>query len=67
MPLIITSFASGIALAVAFPPDGFTSPSLVPWITTVGALILRRSLARLPEAMIAASWRAIPSELTPLS
>ena len=48
MPSISTSRAPGIASAVARPPDGVTSRSRVPWMTTVGALIvaqLRRAVA----------------------
>ena len=39
MPSIIISRAPGMARAVARPPEGLTSRSLVPWITSVGALI----------------------------
>ena len=36
MPLISTSFAPGIAFAVARPPDGRTSLSSAPWMTVAG-------------------------------
>ena len=58
MPGISSSFAPLIALAVARPPDGRTSLSALPWMTSVGAAIARRRLVRSPEARIAASWRA---------
>ena len=55
MPLIIISDASGIARAVARPPEGPTSLSALPWITSVGARMPCSSWVRSPEAMIAAS------------
>ena len=63
MPSISTSRAPGIALAVSRPPEGRTIRSLVPWITTVGAVIRRTSAVRSPAARIAASWRAPPGRV----
>ena len=40
-----------IAFAVARPPEGRTSVSASPWMTSVGALILRNRRVRLPEAI----------------
>src|SRR5215217_513815 len=56
-----------MARAVARPPDGRTSRSALPWMTSVGALIRRRSLTRLPADWIAASWRPEPAALAPRS
>ncbi len=39
MPSIIISSAPGIARAVARPPEGETSGSTLPWITSVGAVM----------------------------
>ena len=39
MPAIIISSAPGIARAVARPPEGATSGSAVPWMTSVGAVM----------------------------
>ena len=50
----------GSPRAVARPPEKPTSGSAVPWITSVGAVMRRSSGVRLPEAMIAASWRPGP-------
>ena len=63
MPGIVTSFAPGIASAVASPPDFTISGSSSPWITTVGALIERSASVRSPDAMIPASWRRNPTGL----
>src|SRR4051812_3406884 len=60
-----SSRAPGIALAVAFPPDGEISLSSLPWITTVGAVTRARRRLRLRSAVIAASWRPVPAMLTP--
>ena len=57
-PRSISSRAPGIARAVARPPDAGTIRSLLPWMTSVGAVIVRSSGVRSPEWMIAASWRA---------
>ena len=57
MPSIIISLAPGIAFAVALPPEGLIILSTVPWMTSVGALILPSFLVRSPEATIAPSWR----------
>jgi len=57
----------GMAFAVARPPEGETSLSFVPWITTVGTRIRARSVDRSPEAMIAASWRPEPAGSCPRS
>ena len=67
MPSISSSRAPGMARAVARPPDGGTSLSLVPWMTSVGATMVRSSGVRSPEAAIAASWRAVPAGLIPRS
>ena len=67
MPSIVTSRAPGIAFAVARPPEGATSLSFVPWMTTVGTRIRARSAVRSPEAMIAASWRPEPAGSCPRS
>ena len=67
MPSIVSSRAPGIARAVARPPEGETRRSAVPWMTSVGTRIWRSSFVRLPEAMIAASWRAMPAGLRPRS
>jgi hypothetical protein len=67
MPSISTSRAPGIAFAVALPPETGTSLSAVPWMTTVGAVIVRSSGVRSPDAMIAASWRIGPAGLRPRS
>ena len=55
MPFTIISLAPGIARAVARPPDGLTSLSELPWITSVGARTPCSCSVRSPEAMIAAS------------
>ena len=67
MPSILTSRAPGIAFAVARPPEGLTSLSLVPWMTTVGTREPAQPAVRSPEAMIAASWRPEPAGLRPRS
>ena len=67
MPGISSSFAPLIALAVARPPEGRTSLSALPWMTSVGAVMPRRRFVRSPEAMIAASWRAPAAGLRPRS
>ena len=67
MPSIFISFAPGIALAVALPPDGLTSLSRVPWMTRVGTLIWRSFGVRSPVAMIAPSWRPGPRGSWPRS
>jgi len=67
MPSISSSRAPGIALAVARPPEGRTSGSCVPWMTSVGAVIVASCSRRSPEAMIAASWRMAPAGLRPRS
>ncbi len=41
MPSTTINRAPGIAFAVARPPDGRTRRSSVPWMTSVGALIVR--------------------------
>jgi hypothetical protein len=66
-PSISTSRAPGIAFAVALPPETGTSLSAVPWMTTVGAVIVRSSGVRSPDAMIAASWRVEPAGFRPRS
>jgi hypothetical protein len=53
--------APGMARAVARPPEGRTSRSAVPWMTSVGAVILASAAVRSPEARIAASWRLLPA------
>ena len=55
MPSISTSREPAIARAVAFPPEGVTITSRVPWTTSVGAVIVATSAVRSPAAMIAAS------------
>ena len=67
MPSISSSLAPGIARAVARAPEGGTSLSAAPWMTSVGAVIVRRSGVRSPEAMMAASWRAVPAGRIPRS
>ena len=67
MPSIVISRAPGIARAVALPPDGATSRSASPWITSVGTWIDASIGERSPDAMIAASWRALPAGLMPRS
>jgi hypothetical protein len=67
MPSIVSMRAPGIARAVARPPDSGTRRSLVPWTTSVGAMIVRSSGVRSPDAMIAASWRALPAGFSPRS
>jgi hypothetical protein len=57
MPSISTSLASGIALAVARPPEGRIILSTEPWITRVGAEIRSSIFVRSPEATIAPSCR----------
>ena len=49
MPSTISSRAPRIARAVARPPEGPTSRSAVPWITSVGAVMRRSSGVRLPD------------------
>ena len=60
-PRSSSAAARGIARAVARPPEGATSRSAVPWITSVGAVMRCSSVVRSPEAMIAASWRPGPA------
>ena len=67
MPSIISSRAPGIARAVARPPDVGTIRSLLPWMTSVGTVIVRSSGVRSPEWMIAASWRAPAAGFIPRS
>ena len=67
MPSIIMSRAPWIARAVALPPDGLTIGSFEPWITSVGALIVRRSAVRSPEATIAPSCLPMPAGSCPRS
>ena len=61
MPSISISRAPGMARAVVRPPDVATSLSAVPWMTSVGTLMRRRSAIRFPEARIPPSWRAVPA------
>ena len=60
-PSIISSRAPGIALAVCRPAAGRTSGSAVPWMTSAGRSSRRRRGVRLPEQLIACSWRATPA------
>jgi hypothetical protein len=55
MPSIIISRAPGIAFAVARPPEGRIILSTLPWITSVGAVIVRSSGVLSPVAVIAPS------------
>ena len=48
MPASSRRCASGIARAVARPPDGATTRSARPWMTSVGAVICRSARVRLP-------------------
>jgi hypothetical protein len=61
MPGILISSAPGIAFAVAIPARSGTSGSRRPWITTVGTSRRRSAAVREPDAMIAASCRAVPA------
>ncbi len=60
MPGITTSFAPGIAAAVASPPETPIRGSSSPWITTVGTRISAKRSVRSPERMIAIVWRTVP-------
>ena len=53
MPSIFSRRAPGMARAVARPPEGATSLSAVPWMTSVGAVMWRSSAVRSPEATMA--------------
>jgi hypothetical protein len=65
LPSTRTRREPGMASAVARPPDGATSRSAVPWMTTVGTVTLRRSVVRSLAAMMAASWRPGPAASIP--
>ena len=65
MPSISSSRAPGIAFAVARPPDGETSLSALPWMTSVGAVIHLSIGVRSPDARIAAICRPVPAGLSP--
>jgi len=53
--------APAMARAVAIPPDGFTSGSTRPWMTSVGACTRRRSNVRSGLAAMASIWRLVPT------
>ena len=50
-----------IAAAVASPPLGCTSGSLVPWMTSVGTSRRRSFSVRSPVARMACSCRSVPT------
>ena len=61
MPSITSSDAPGMCCAVSRPAARGTSGSLAPWITSVGAAMVRSSLRRSPEATTASNWRRVPA------
>ncbi|MNK76779.1 hypothetical protein D3C87_963560 [compost metagenome] len=58
MPSMVTIRAPGTWRATSFPHSIGTSGSTSPWITSVGAFSDASRSLRLPDAMMAASWRA---------
>ena len=60
MPSSIISSAPGITSAVRSPPDGVTSGSSVPWITSAGRSSWRNPSDRLGDETMASSWLATP-------
>ena len=60
-PCSITTFAPGIALAVATPPAGRINASRVPCMTNVGSRNCERRSVLFGAASIAACWRSLPS------
>ena len=67
MPSIMTRRAPGIAFAVARPPEGCTSVVGGAVDDHRGRADRPQAAVRLPEAMIAASWRAAPAGSPPRS
>ena len=61
MPSITSSFAPGIAAAVALPPETSIRGSSTPWITNAGTSNRPSASVRSPDARIATSCRAVPS------
>lgn len=67
MPGTRRSSASGIARAVARPPETWTILSLSPWTTVVGTRTSASRLVRSGWVRIARICRAEPLKLTPRS
>jgi hypothetical protein len=53
--------APGTVAAVSSPAAAGITGSALPCTTSVGTVIVFRSSTRLPEAMIATYWRALPA------
>ena len=60
-PVSASAPRRGMARAVATPPRNGHERVVGPWITTVGTRSSRSRAVRSPDAMIAASWRAVPA------
>ena len=67
MPSKITSFAPGMAAAVARPPLMSLILSSVPCLTSVGTRSSRKRSVRSPEATTATAWRSMPTGSWPRS
>ena len=60
MPAMTSSRAPGVCAWTSRPAASGTSGSASPWMTSVGAVIRRRSGTREPDASTAASCRSVP-------